>query len=119
MIFFSAAAPHQGGTGHLNEQWPAYWSSLFSQKGYARLDPFRPVLWHNEKVEWWYRQNCFLYVSQEFTRGREPYQSELGRSGQTRLTLVHEDILYSAFTLRSSVLRIAQLAKKHLDRRVW
>src|SRR5205809_4162841 len=29
VIFFSAAIPQQGGTGHLNEQWPSYWQDLF------------------------------------------------------------------------------------------
>src|SRR5262249_48549974 len=25
-VLFSAAIPHQGGYGHVNEQWPAYWA---------------------------------------------------------------------------------------------
>src|SRR5262245_8575664 len=29
LILFSAAIPGQGGTTHINEQWPAYWNALF------------------------------------------------------------------------------------------
>ncbi len=32
VIFFSAAIPQQGGTGHLNEQWPSYWQHLFVEQ---------------------------------------------------------------------------------------
>src|SRR6266542_308161 len=28
-VLFSAAIPFQGGTGHVNEQWPEYWVKLF------------------------------------------------------------------------------------------
>ena len=30
LVLFSAAAPHQGGAHHVNEQWPAYWAGLTS-----------------------------------------------------------------------------------------
>lgn len=61
-IVFSAAIPHQGGTSHVNEQPQSYWRALFEQRGYRALDFFRPSLWNDAEVEWWYRQNALLYV---------------------------------------------------------
>ncbi len=34
VILFSAAIPFQGGTNHLNEQWPDYWANHFNDNGY-------------------------------------------------------------------------------------
>lgn len=62
VIAFSAAIPGQGGTGHINEQWPEYWTLLFQNHGYMRLDPFRKRLWNDPGVCWWYAQNTFLFV---------------------------------------------------------
>jgi SAM-dependent methyltransferase len=61
-VLFSAAIPGQGGTGHLNEQWPEYWARLFADHGFEPIDVLRPRLWNNERVEVWYVQNTLLYV---------------------------------------------------------
>jgi SAM-dependent methyltransferase len=61
-ILFSAAIPGQGGANHINEQWQSYWAALFDQNCFAMLDIIRPAIWNNSSVEWWYRQNTFLYV---------------------------------------------------------
>ena len=62
VVLFSAAVPGQGGANHINEQWPSYWASLFSHKGYRCLDVIRPIIWTDERVEPWYRQNTLLFV---------------------------------------------------------
>ena len=62
-VLFSAAIPGQGGTGHLNERWPEYWSRLFAAAGFDPIDALRPRIWHDERVEVWYAQNTFLYVA--------------------------------------------------------
>jgi len=64
-ILFSAAVPGQGGTGHLNEQWPVYWRDLFEQNGYQCLDCIRPRIWDNDAIEPWYRQNLLLFVRRD------------------------------------------------------
>lgn len=61
-ILFSAAIPHQGGDGHLNEQWPSYWNKKFRERGFTLHDYIRPLVWNNEKVKPWYKQNIFLAV---------------------------------------------------------
>jgi SAM-dependent methyltransferase len=65
VVLFAAAIPFQGGTGHVNEQWPEYWSRLFEQRGYATLDVIRPAVWSDVSIPFWYRQNTLLYVQRE------------------------------------------------------
>jgi len=67
IVLFSAAIKFQGGKDHRNEQWQSYWVELFKEQGYECYDIFRAALWNNEDVEWWYRQNMFLYVGPQNT----------------------------------------------------
>jgi len=62
VLLISAAVPYQGGTGHINENWLEYWSQKFKNKGYTCYDIIRPLIWDNNNVEWWYRQNLVLYI---------------------------------------------------------
>lgn len=64
VVFFSAAPPDQGGANHVNEQWPAYWADLFAAHGYRAIDAVRPAVWADERVCWWYKQNCLLFASE-------------------------------------------------------
>lgn len=65
VVVFSAAIPAQRGTNHINEQWPWYWQALFSERGFRLLDPIRPRVRHDKRVQWWYRQNLVIYASDE------------------------------------------------------
>ena len=65
VVLFSAAVPGQGGTSHINEQWPSYWHKLFEARGYAVVDAIRPRFQHDARVAFYYRQNIVLYVSQQ------------------------------------------------------
>lgn len=62
VLVFGAAIPHQGGTSHVNEQWPDYWRTRLEARGYFGFDPFRAQYWNNPEIEWWYAQNTFLYA---------------------------------------------------------
>jgi SAM-dependent methyltransferase len=62
VVLFSAAIPYQGGTGHLNEQWPDYWAGLFRERGFEPYDWLRPQVWGDGRVAWWYAQNTLLFV---------------------------------------------------------
>lgn len=73
-VVFSAAVPHQGGTHHVNEQWPDYWSQLFGAHGYAAVDCLRPLLWADERVSWWYRQNTVVYLAGNAASARRALQ---------------------------------------------
>jgi SAM-dependent methyltransferase len=62
LFLFSAAIPGQGGSNHINEQWPDYWAALFEQHGCACFDVVRPRVWHRDECEWWYLQNALLFA---------------------------------------------------------
>ena len=62
LFLFSAAIPGQGGTNHVNEQWPDYWASRFEEHGCACFDVMRPRVWHRDECEWWYLQNVLLFA---------------------------------------------------------
>ena len=65
VVLFSAAIPHQGGTGHINEQWQDYWANLFNQFDYVPVDVIRRPIWDNPNVAWWYAQNTLMYVHRD------------------------------------------------------
>ena len=69
VVLFSAAIPYQGGTAHINENWPEYWATLFRACNYDPVDCLRPRLWNNGDVCWWYRQNLIVFAERDFIRG--------------------------------------------------
>jgi Methyltransferase domain len=80
-ILFSAAIPGQGGTHHVNEQWPSYWAKKFAEAGYTAYDVIRPQIWDDPKIKVFYRTNTLLYA-----RGR------VFEGAEARLDLVHPDM---------------------------
>jgi len=62
-ILFSAAIPGQGGTNHINEQWPAYWATMFESNGYSVSGALRWLIWSDPDVENWYCQNLLFASS--------------------------------------------------------
>jgi hypothetical protein len=60
-LLVSAAVPHQGGTGHINEQWPQFWVERFAARGFAAFDFLRLSIWNDERIAPWYRQNVIGY----------------------------------------------------------
>jgi trans-aconitate methyltransferase len=94
MVLFSAAMPGQGGTGHVNEQWPEYWRNLFKERGFAMLDPIRPLIREDCRVKWWYRQNIVMFAN-EATISAHPALDN-ARSNGTAVEWVHVDMLRRA-----------------------
>lgn len=64
-VLFSAAIPKQGGSGHINEQWPSYWQEIFKSFNYDFYDTIRPEIWHNSSINYVYRQNIFIVANKE------------------------------------------------------
>lgn len=79
VVLFSAAVPHQGGVGHVNEQWPDYWAERFARCGFLALDVLRRELWDDPAVVWWYAQNLILCVREDHLAGL-PRLQELART---------------------------------------
>ena len=65
VVLFSAAIPRQGGTGHVNEQWPDYWAAKMAARGFALHDVVRPLIWNSDAAAFWYKQNALLFVRGE------------------------------------------------------
>jgi len=63
-VFFSAALPSQGGVGHVNERWPSYWIEKFNAEGYELFDVVRPLIWDDQEIAYWYRQNAMLFSNE-------------------------------------------------------
>jgi SAM-dependent methyltransferase len=63
-VLFSAAIPNQTGENHINEQPHEYWVGLFAENGYTCCDIFRKKFWNNASINWWYRQNMFLFINE-------------------------------------------------------
>jgi SAM-dependent methyltransferase len=93
VVLFSAAIPSQGGIHHINEQWAQYWRSLFGDRGYVCVDCLRNTFWDAKQIEWWYRQNMFLYVSEESLSKYPKLTLESSRHGRLPVNLVHPDLL--------------------------
>lgn len=89
LILFSAAIPFQGGTHHVNEQWPEYWAAIFSKYGFVPADYIRPLIWNDNKVEFWFAQNILIYVK-ETSLGNYPQLSEyVNKTNPNYLTKIH------------------------------
>jgi SAM-dependent methyltransferase len=101
---FSAAIPGQGGQNHINEQWPTYWQELFQKYDYDMIDYFRPKIWNNTKIEFWYRQNIFLVVKKGHA---------LSDQGSKEIvSLVHPELLSAI--IEQNNLKIQKLKAKNV-----
>ena len=88
-VLFSAAIPGQGGTLHINEQWPEYWAKLFRDKGYIPVDFVRWKIWNNPEVEWWYAQNTMLFCSEHYLNSMPSLQAVMRERAVDQLSVVH------------------------------
>ncbi|MEX2175672.1 MAG: methyltransferase domain-containing protein [Pirellulaceae bacterium] len=91
-VLFSAALPGQGGTHHVNEQWPRFWQKHFARYDFVRLDPIRRQVWRHPAVKWWYQQNVFLFVDRA-TIDRHPNLLPEQPADDLCLHLVQERVL--------------------------
>jgi SAM-dependent methyltransferase len=66
LILFSAAIPHQGGFGHVNEQFLDYWASLFEKEQFLPLDFIRRRIWRDNSVITWFRQNVIVFAHKSY-----------------------------------------------------
>jgi SAM-dependent methyltransferase len=94
VILFTAAIPGQGGTYHVNEQYPDYWASLFEVQGFVAIDCIRKQIWNNKNISWWYRQNILFFVKKEalshYAALEKQYQPD-----SSVMQLVHPELLES------------------------
>jgi SAM-dependent methyltransferase len=121
-VMFSAAIPFQGGTGHVNEQWPAYWAEKFAARGMVAVDCLRPRVWADARVVWWYAQNTIVYATPAFLAAHRKLAAEHARAIPGPLPLVHpQKYLRVSDPTRGSLSRnlraLPQLAASSLRKR--
>jgi hypothetical protein len=92
VVLFSAALPGQGGTGHVNEQWPEYWGRIFEARGYRMLDLIRPRIREDKRVEWWYRQNLVLFARKDWLESHPMLQPDADGTGDLDNDWVHAEL---------------------------
>jgi SAM-dependent methyltransferase len=92
VILFSAALPRQGGTHHVNEQWPWYWEREFARHSYLRLDPLRRLILWDRRVSWCYRQNLFLFVREDVLSSQPALENERRASQEFDFVLIQKDV---------------------------
>ena len=93
VVLFSAAVPGQGGTGHVNEQWPDFWAERFAEHGYVLVDALRQRFWDDPTIEPWYAQNAFLFASQEARAASSALAAAAEESPHLPLRVVHPGTL--------------------------
>jgi hypothetical protein len=98
VVLFSAAIPGQEGEDHINEQWPTYWATKFADRGFESVDVLRPLLWEDQRVDWYYRQNMMLYVRSDAS-DQLTIPEGLIRLPSPPMALVHPEV-YTAYRAR-------------------
>jgi SAM-dependent methyltransferase len=88
-VLFSAAVPGQGGTGHINEQWPRYWREIFSRHGFTMLDPLRRQIRDDPRVKFWYRQNLLMFASADALARNPILAEEAARAPEQEIEWLH------------------------------
>lgn len=87
VVLFSAAIPGQGGTSHLNEQYPDYWIQLFERENFLPFDCLRATIWDNPAVDTCYRQNILFFLQ----KNRIQDYPLITAAEKKILSLVHPD----------------------------
>ncbi len=103
VVLFAAAVPGQGGTHHVNEQWPEFWDRAFAGPGFLRFDWIRHRIWQDRRVKWWYRQNLYLYMARstadELVNSGRVHENEM----DPQLEIIGSDVIDSYKSLRGLV----------------
>lgn len=89
VVLFSAAVPLQGGSHHVNEQWPAYWEQKFKAKGYVPVDAIRRRVWEDVRVSFFYAQNILIYVKESEISNYPKLEEEIRAGHGYALSLIH------------------------------
>jgi len=81
LVLFSAAIPGQGGHEHINERYQTYWIEKFREHGFSAFDLIRPAVWLDQRVSWWYQQNCIVFANdlakQKHNLHEQPFITDL------------------------------------------
>jgi cyclopropane fatty-acyl-phospholipid synthase-like methyltransferase len=93
-ILFSAAVPGQGGTYHINEQPQQFWVDQFFANGYLPIDLLRKDIWTAPGVDWWYKQNMFLFVKESKLQQDSSLLSLYNSFKKSNYNMSHPEMIY-------------------------
>jgi SAM-dependent methyltransferase len=113
IVLLSAAIPHQGGTDHINEQWPDFWAAKFAERGYVLVDWLRPQLWNENEIDYYYIQNGFLYIKADILKDYPELESKQLPADHWSLRTVHPTKWMEANNPRRATFRFASAAFFH------
>jgi len=105
-VLFSAAAPGQEGTYHINEQPQQFWVDIFAKKGYLPLDFIRSKFWNTYGVDWWYKQNMFLFVKADLIDSNAKFKTIYEQNKKLNYNLVHPEMIYNINKIKSPISRL-------------
>jgi SAM-dependent methyltransferase len=114
VVLFSAAIPRQGGTAHVNEQWPEYWAVLFAEEGFIPVDAIRRRVWQDSSVEYWYAQNTLIYVKKDKLASYPKLKREVECGYSSALPLVHPRKYFYAFKRPPNIFYRLQRKVRHI-----
>ncbi|MBA3441204.1 MAG: hypothetical protein H0T92_15175 [Pyrinomonadaceae bacterium] len=114
IVLFSAAIPFQGGTHHVNEQWPDYWVKIFQERGYVAIDCIRKRVWQNPNVEWWYAQNILLFVKENCLENYPALKAEFEKTNPSQLSIVHPEHFTGKSRSEEELKRLSSISNRPL-----
>jgi SAM-dependent methyltransferase len=117
-VLFSAAIPGQGGTGHVNEQWPEFWHEVFAANAYEKLDPIRPAVLTDPRVSFWYKQNTYLYVREDLVSRDPRLQKERDLAASQAVQIVSGQRLIPLKSVRGLTGELFSAIRRSLRRRL-
>jgi SAM-dependent methyltransferase len=112
IIVFSAAIPEQGGTGHINEQWPEYWAKKFKDNNYLVFDYLRPKIWNNDKVNVVHAQNILIFVNENHITKIKELKDYNSYIDVTNLSYVHPRYYLHAINRKKNKSKFSYIIKK-------
>lgn len=114
VVIFGAAFLHQSGIRHINLRKHSFWAGLFTERDFEVFDLFRPFVWGNQAVDYWYQQNTFLYVRSGHGLGEE--LASQGHRPVKRLELL--DCVPPDLLDQHANAPLGQLMRKQLKRQI-
>lgn len=112
VVLFSAAIPLQGGTQHVNEQWPDYWAQQFRARGFVPVDAIRKRIWSNPDIRIFYRQNTMFFCTEQIVASNSSLAKEFRETNQDMLSIVHPEQYFISLKDHSPVGQLRSIVRK-------
>jgi SAM-dependent methyltransferase len=119
IIVFSAAFKYQGGVNHINENLHSYWANLFLQYNFVPFDIIRPVIWSNDKVSYWYRQNTFLYLKKGSSKFEDLSKKYNYLKNSKLMDSIHPEMFFRKIEEQTVRYHAKEIIKKIKKKLLW